>query len=202
MMLRELAVAAVLALSATALAQAKPAEPAKGAEKKADAGAKKDEKAGMQAPVMPPEGKKWVESNWGNWKSSDVVFNMGDKALKGKMTMKCDKAVGGWGAVCNGKMDLGKEMPAQDVAFLMGWSIGEGQATMFEVSSMGEVHSHTGKWTDDKTISLTHQGKNPEGKVETDTVTFTWNAPKEIALKAEGTVEGKAAWSFTATMKK
>lgn len=106
MMLRELAVAAVLALSATALAQAKPAEPAKGAEKKADAGAKKDEKAGMQAPVMPPEGKKWVESNWGNWKSSDVVFNMGDKALKG------------------------------------------------------------------------------------------------IALKAEGTVEGKAAWSFTATMKK
>lgn len=205
MNLQKLAVAAALAVSFTAFAQAaKPAEPAKKADDKGAAKpaepAKKD--APPAPPVLPAEGKKYVEGHLGNWKSADVTMTMGDKTVKGKLNLKCDKASGGWGTLCTGKADMGKEMPAQEVTFLHGWNIGEGEATMFEVSNMGEVHFHHGKWTDEKTAVLTHEGKNAEGVVEKDVLTFTWNSPKELAIKAEGSAGGKALWSFTATAKK
>jgi hypothetical protein len=211
MKLMKLAVAAVLAVSAVAFAAepAKPAEPAKKEAAKPAEPAKKEEAkpaAGAAAapamPTIPPEGKKFIEGNLGSWKASDVAMTMGDKTVKGKMTLKCDKTSNGWGTLCTGKADMGKEMPPQNVTFLMGWNIGDGEATMFEVSDAGEVHHHVGKWTDDKTITLTHKGKNAEGKVETDAVTLTWNSPKELVWKAEGTVDGKSAWTFTGTAKK
>jgi hypothetical protein len=195
MNLQKLTLAAVLAVSFTAFGQAaKPAEPAK-----ADAAKPAGPPA---APMLPAEGKKWVESHLGNWKSNDVALTMGEKSFKGKMSMKCDKASGGWGAICTGKMDMGKEMPAQEVTFLYGWNIGEGVATMFEVSNMAEVHQHTGKWADEKSITVTHNGKNVEGKDEKDALTFTWNSPREMTLKGEGTSGGQTLWTFTATAKK
>lgn len=204
MNLQRAILAAVVSVSFTAFAQAKPAEPAKKADDKAAAG--KPAEAGKPAgpppaPVMPPEGKRWVDGWLGSWKSNDVALKMGDQELKGKMTMKCDKAAGGWAAVCNGKMEAGKDMK-QEVVFVMGWSLGEGHATMGEVTSVGEVHHHTGKWTDEKTITVVHSGKNPEGKDEKDEATFTWDNPKQVTLKAVGTSGGQTLWSMSAVVKK
>ena len=204
MNLKKLAVAAALVVSSTAFAQAaKPAEPAKKADDKAAAKpaepAKKDGPPAM--PVLPAEGKKWVEGHLGNWKA-EVTMTMGDKSMKGKMSMKCDKASAGWATLCTGKADMGKEMPPQEVTFLYGWNIGEGEATLFEVSNMAEVHFHHGKWTDDKTITVTHEGKNAEGKVEKDALTVTWNSPKEMLISAVGTSAGAQLWTFSALAKK
>lgn len=184
MSLKSLAVFAAVAVSVPSFA----AEPAK-----AEAG-------GM--PTLPPEGKKWVEAHLGSWKASDVTMTMGDKTSKGKMTMKCEKTSGGWGALCKGTADLGKEMPVQEMTMLTGWNIGEGVATLFEVTNVAEVHQHTGKWTDDKNITVTHTGKTAEGKEETDALTFTWVSPKEMLMKAEGTSGGAKVWTFSATAKK
>ena len=158
--------------------------------------------AEMKLPQLPAEGRKWIDGHLGNWKAADAVMTMGDKSMKGKMEMKCEKVSDGWATLCRGKMDLGKDAPKQEVTFMMGWNIGDGMATMFEASNMGETHVHTGKWLDDKSIALTHQGKTWEGKEEKDVVTFTWNSPKEMAIKAEGTSGTSTVWTMTATAKK
>jgi hypothetical protein len=208
MKLMKLAVAAVLAVSAVAFAAepAKPAEPAKKEAGKPAEPAKAAEPAKKDAPpappVLPAEGKKWVEGFLGNWKAADAVLTMGDKSMKGKLTMKCDKTSNGWGTLCTGKGDMGKEMPPMNVTFLYGWNIGENEATMFEVTDAAEVHFHHGKWIDDKSATVTHEGKTAEGKMEKDAVTYTWSSPKEFVFKAEGTSGGQTVWTFTATMKK
>ena len=147
--------------------------------------------AEMPIPQLPAEGKKWLEGHLGNRKASDAVLTMGGQSMKGKMEIKCEKTSSGWAVVCRGK-----------VTFLMGWNIGDGTATMFEVSNMGETHNHTGKWLDDKSIALAHQGKTWEGKEEKDVVTFTWNSPKEMVIKAEGTAGTATTWTMSATAKK
>lgn len=185
---KNFAVLVVCAISFAAFAQGKAPAPAK--------------KAEMPMPQLPAEGKKWLESHMGNWKANDVVMTMGGKTMKGKMDLNCEKASSGWATLCKGKMDLGKEQPLQEVTFLMGWNIGDAVATMFEVSNMGEVHAHTGNWADEKSIALTHQGKTFDGRSEKDVVTFTWNSPKDLAIKAEGSSGTTVNWSMTATAKK
>lgn len=188
----KIALTVVFVTSLTAFAQGKAAPTAPGSGKQAE----------LPMPQLPIEGKKWLEGHLGNWKATDVTMTMGDKLMKGKMELECVKVSSGWGTLCKGKMDLGKDMPQQEVTFLMGWNIGEGMATMFEVSNMGEVHRHVGAWGDQKSISLTHEGKTPEGKPEKDVVTFTWNSPKELAIMAAGTSGSTTNWKMTATAKR
>lgn len=184
---------AVFVTSFTAFAQGKAAPTAPSPNKPP---------AEMPMPQMPVEGKKWLEGHLGKWKSKDVMMTMGDKTMKGTMDLDCEKTSSGWGTLCKGKMDLGKDMPPQEVTFLMGWNIGDGEATMFEVTNMGEVHHHKGAWTDANSITVTHEGKTPEGKMEKDAATFTWKSPKEIAIMAVGTSGTTTNWKMTATAKK
>lgn len=157
--------------------------------------------AAPAAPTLPPEGKRWVESMVGKWKSSDLALQMGDQKMTGKATMACEKTAAGWGALCKSKWEV-KGMPTQEASFLFAWSIPNGTAHMFEVSNMGDTHNHAGKWTDDKTITVVHNGKNLEGKEEVDSLTFTWVSAKEIQVKADGKSGAVTNWSIAATMKK
>jgi hypothetical protein len=203
--------AAVMSFGLAAFAQGKSPENKpdnkgqdKAAEKKAEG--KGPDKAAAAAPMamptMSPEGKKLIEGMLGNWKANDFTLTMGEKSMKGKMTINCEKAAGGWGTLCKGVADLGKEMPKQEVTFLYGWDLATGEGHMFEVSNMAEVHNHAGKWTDDKSITMDHTGKTFEGKEEKDSLTMTWNSPKEIAIKATGTQGTVTAWTISATAKK
>ncbi len=153
-------------------------------------------------PKLPAEGRKWIDMNRGNWNSNDVVMTMGDQVMKGKMSMRCEAASNNWATLCHAKFNLGKSMPPSNATFLYAWNIGSNEATMFEVSDMAEVHTHTGKWTDDKTITITHSGNTADGKYEVDALTFTWTSPKEVMIKAQGTQGGNVMWSMTATAKK
>ncbi len=152
-------------------------------------------------PKMSPEGKKLLEGMLGNWTMKEAAFKMGEQDMKGKMTMRCEKAVNGWATVCKGKMDFGKAMKAEGL-YTFAWDINTGEGHMFEVENSPTVHNHVGKWSDDKTISLVRTGKNVEGKDETDTVTFTWVSPKEVTFAATGKSGPTTNWIFNATMKK
>ena len=196
--------AAAPAANATAPAKANAAKPAEAA-KATDA--PKGPEAGKAAaapasPTLPAEGKKLVDGFVGNWSSKDTTMTMGGNAIKGKMSMKCEKAAKGWGTVCKAKFDMGKNMPKDESVFVYAWDMAAGEGHMLEVASSGEVHDHVGKWADDKSITLVRTGKNLDGKEEVDSVTFTWVSPKEIAMKGEGTVAGAVAWSMTSTAKK
>src|SRR5687768_7866403 len=143
----------VMSVASVAFAQekkeAKPAAPAPAAAPAAPGAAP------PAAPELTPEGKKFVEAFLGNWTASEAVFTMGEQKMAGKMTNKCEKASGGWGTLCKASFNLKGAPPMLNV-FLFGWDLGAKEGHMFEVSNAGEVHNHVGKWSDDKTVVLTH----------------------------------------------
>lgn len=190
--LNALAVSAVL-LSTLGFAQTSP---------KAAPAAMKDKMAMPPPPTMTPEGKKFLESMVGHWAFNDLVMKMGDHEMKGTFTFKCEKAAMGWVTECKGVQDMGKAQPKVEGIYLLTWDVVTGEGHMLEADSMGTVHNHAGKWSDDKTISLVHNGKNLEGKDETDTITFTYVSPKEMTMKADGKSGATINWSMSATGKK
>ena len=81
-------------------------------------------------------------------------------------------------------------MPPSESTFLMGWDIATGQAHMFEIADTAEVHDHSGKWIDGKSVSLVRQGKTLDGKLEKDACKATWVSPSEVKLDCTGTQGG------------
>ena len=150
---------------------------------------------------MSPEGKKLIEGMLGNWTMKEVAFKMGGQDMKGKLAMKCEKAVNGWATLCKSNADFGKAMKFAGL-YTFAWDIATGEGHMLDVEDSPTVHDHAGKWSDDKTISLVRVGKNMEGKVETDTVTLTWVSPKEVTFAAIGKSGATTNWTFNGTMKK
>jgi hypothetical protein len=136
----------------------------------------------------------------GRFSSKDVVFAMGDEPAKGTMELDCRRVAGGRGAACEATLTLGKQQ--QQLALLYAWSVADGVAHMFEVTSMGEVHDHVGTWADDKTITVVHRGKTPDGKQAEDSLTFTRTGPKTMRLTGQGTEDGAEAWTFAGTFTK
>jgi hypothetical protein len=64
------------------------------------------------------------------------------------------------------------------------------------------VHNHTGKWNDDGSVSLVHQGKTTAGKDEKDACTASWKSPREMKFDCTGTQGGSTVWAFTSTARK
>jgi hypothetical protein len=152
-------------------------------------------------PKMSDEGRKFLDAWLGTWTSKDATLTAGDQKMTGNLKVACEKVSNGWGSLCKATFAF-KGMPPMTNTFLMGWNLGTGEAHMFEVSDAGEVHDHSGKWTDDKSVSLVHVGKTPDGKEEKDACTATWNAPKELKFDCTGSQGGATVWTFTSTAKK
>lgn len=168
---------------------------------KAPPAATKEKMAMPPPPTMTAEGKKFLEAMVGNWVFNDVVMKMGDHEMKGTFTLKCEKAALGWITECRGVQEM-KGEPKVEAIYLMTWDVVTGEGHMLEADSMGSVHNHAGKWTDDKTITMVHTGKNLEGKEETDTITFTYVSPREMTMKADGKSGTTTNWTVTASGKK
>lgn len=190
-------VVSAVCLSTSAFAQGAPKAAPAAKEKASPPGA-----AAMPAPTMTPEGKKFLEMVVGNWSFKDGVMKMGDQEMKGLFTLKCEKAVMGWAVECKGTQDMGKSMPKIEGLYVMAWDVVTNEGHMLEVESMGNVHDHVGKWADDKNITLTRNGKNLEGKEESDAVTLTFTSPREMMFKAEGKSGTTTNWTFMGTGKK
>ena len=204
--MQKLIIGFVIAISLPAFAQSpapapKPAAPAAAPAKAAAPAAAAPAPTPPAPPKMSPEGRKFIDGMLGNWTAKDASFVMGGQEMKGKLTMKCEKAVNGWATVCKGKADFGKAMKF-DGLYTFAWDIASGEGHMLEVEDSPTVHDHAGKWSDDKTIALVRTGKNMEGKTETDTVTLTWVSPKEITFAAIGKSGATTNWTFNANLKK
>ena len=191
-----------LVVSAVCLSTAVFAQPSPRAAPAATKDKAEPAAAAPPALTMTPEGKKFLEMVVGNWTFKDGVMKMGDQEMKGTFTLKCVKAVMGWAAECKGVQDMGKAMPKVEGLYVMAWDVVTNEGHILEVESMGNVHDHVGKWTDDKTLSLVRTGKNLEGKDESDTVTMTFNSAKEMVFKAEGKSGATTNWTFMGTGKK
>ncbi len=177
----------VLALAASVHAQEK--------------GGAKPASAPPPAPKMTAEGKRFVEGWRGTWTSTDTTYTMGDQKMQGSLKMSCEGVSSGWGTLCKGVLNAAG-MPPSEATFMMGWDIATGEAHMFEISDTAEVHDHSGKWINDKSVSLVRQGKSLDGKMEKDACNATWVTASELKLDCVGTQAGATVWTFTSTSKK
>jgi hypothetical protein len=166
-----------------------------------DKGAAKPASAPPPPPKMTAEGKKFVEGWLGSWTSSDTTYQMGEQKMQGSFKMSCESVSSGWGALCKGTTNF-TGMPPSEATFLMAWDIATGQAHMFEVGDTAEVHDHSGKWINDKSVSLVRQGRALDGKMEKDACTATWVSANELKLDCTGTQAGATVWTFSSTIKK
>jgi len=153
------------------------------------------------APKMTAEGKKFVEGWLGTWTSSDTTYTMGAQKMQGSLKMTCESVSSGWGTLCKGVLNAAG-MPPSELTFLMGWDIATGQAHMFELADTAEVHDHSGKWINDKSVSLVRQGRSLDGKMEKDDCTATWVSARELKLDCTGSQAGATVWTFTTTCRK
>ena len=176
-----------LTLAASTYAQDKPAAKAAPAE--------------PQPPKMSAEGKKFIEGWLGTWNSVDVSYAMGDQKMKGTLKMSCESVSSGWGALCKGTFTTPPNPPSEGT-FMMGWDIATGQAHMFEISDTGEVHDHSGRWINAKSVSLVRTGKSLDGKIEKDSCTTTWVSANELKFDCTGSQAGATVWTFNSTSKK
>jgi hypothetical protein len=152
-------------------------------------------------PKMSAEGRKFLDGWVGNWASNDTVLTMGTQKMPGSLKMACQSVSAGWGTLCKGTFST-PGMPISEATFLMAWDLATAEAHMFEVTDMAEVHDHSGKWTDAKSVSLVRQGKTLEGKMEKDSCTATWVSASELKFDCTGTQAGATVWTFTSTNKK
>lgn len=157
--------------------------------------------AAPPAPTLGAEGKKFVAGWTGQWTSNDASLTMGTQKMQGPLRLSCESVSSGWGALCKGTFEL-KGMPPQASTFLMGWDMATGTGHMFEVSDTGELHDHSGRWSDGKSITLVHEGKTIAGPVEKDSCTATWVSARELKFDCTGTQAGVTVWTFTSTSRK
>jgi hypothetical protein len=176
----------VLVLASSAYAQENGAKPAA---------------APPAAPTMTADGRRFIDGWLGTWTSTDTTYTMGDQKMQGTYKMTCESVSSGWGALCKGALSFAGKPPSEGT-FLMGWDIATGRAHMFEVMDSSEVHDHSGRWIDDKSVSLVREGKALDGKLEKDDCTATWVTSREVKLACTGTQGGATAWTFTSTCRK
>ena len=167
----------------------------------ARAQAKHKEPAAPPAPTMSAEGQKFVQGWVGRWNSSDASLTTGAQKMQGALRMSCESVSSGWGTLCKGSFEL-KGMPASASTFLMGWDVATGTGHMFEIADTGEVHDHSGKWTDARSITLVHEGKTLAGPQEKDSCIATWVSARELKFDCTGTQAGVPVWTFTSTSRK
>lgn len=167
----------------------------------AHAQAKDAKAAPPPAPTMSAEGKRFLAGWLGQWTAGNFAMTMGTEKMQGSLKMGCESVSAGWGTLCRGTLES-PGAPPQAATLLFGWDIATGMGHMFEVMSSAEVHDHSGKWTDDKAITLAHQGKTLEGRMEKDSCTVTWRSASEIEFACTGTQAGATAWTMSMTLKK
>ena len=153
------------------------------------------------APVMSAEGRKFIDGWLGQWTCNDASYTAGGQKMQGSLKITCESASSGWAALCKGTFVM-EGMPPSASTFLMGWDLGTREAHMFEVADTAEVHDHSGKWIDDKSVSLVRQGRTVDGKLEKDACTASWVTARELKFDCTGSQAGATVWTFSSTNRK
>jgi hypothetical protein len=123
--------------------------------------------------VSPPETKRTVEAINGVWKGRLTANVPGALPASFDWTMDCKPVALDTGALCSngGRASIGVMAESCLLAYDP-----EGKAVHYMcVTSMGEVHDHKGKWTDQKTIEFEPLVAGMMGQSITETL--KWHFP-------------------------
>ena len=159
-----------------------------------------DEKKAAEAPpAPPPEVKKTTDTFTGKW-VGEATVDMGDgKPEKIKTAFDCKKVALGAGVSCS--MAAKGSMGPMEQNCLVGFDPEGTGVHLMCITSMGEVHDHKGKWSDDKTVTFDSLTADMGGKSATEDLTIAFADPKTMTVTSI-TTQGDTKLTFTFSGKK
>jgi hypothetical protein len=141
-----------------------------------------------------PVPAKRLEILLGTWKGDALLIANG-RSVSWKPKWTCGMSSGGWGVTCklSGKIPGVGQYDETDV---FGYDEGSDLVHWFSTSSRGEVHDHSGRWIDGKTLQLEWRAGH-----KFERLTLTIDGP-EIVVKSDVTVAGKPTTAMTIRLRK
>jgi hypothetical protein len=132
----------------------------------------------------PPEVRRTAEALVGEWVGGLTAIVPGESPETFPWSMTCRAAALGWGAACamEGKASIGLLAESCLLAYA-----GESKTVHFMcVTSMGEVHDHKGRWTNEKTVEFESLQGDFMGKTVVETI--HWSFPDRSTFETKATV--------------
>jgi hypothetical protein len=155
---------------------------------------KQDGQRKPPATASPPEVKKTVDAIAGIWSGQMTAHVPGAPAESFDWMMNCKAIALGSGASCTntGKASIGVMAESCLLAYDP-----EGKSVHYMcVTSMGEVHDHKGKWTDDQTIEFEPLRASMMGQQITETLRWYFPNPNTIDKTSEVKLPDGSSMNF------
>jgi hypothetical protein len=135
-------------------------------------------------PSPPPEVRKTVEAMAGEWTGEMTADISGSPPETFPWPMSCRSVALGMGAACTmeGKASIG---PLAQTC-LVAYAADTRALHLMCVTSMGEVHDHAGRWTDEKTVEFETLRGELLGQAMTETI--RWRFPDATRFESESVV--------------
>jgi uncharacterized protein DUF1579 len=154
----------------------------------------------QEMPQVPDQIKKlyFMEGTW----EGNASMTMGSDVSKGTVKHIVSKISEGWGLLIDEYIDIpsmGKPYIGHNI---LGYHTGEGMFHLYTIDNFADVHDHSGKMTDDKTLSLEYNGLTPDGKKYKEKLTMTIVSSSELNLGGEAIIDGVTAYTFSINEKK
>ena len=131
-----------------------------------------------QLPGPPPEVAKTVSAVLGTWTGQMTATIPGEEPESFSWTMECREVALGAGASCTmgGRASIG---PIAE-ACIMAWHPDGEVVHKMCVTSMGEIHDHRGRWTDDGILEFEPLEGTLMGQPMTEIVTMSFPDPRSL----------------------
>ena len=142
----------------------------------------------------PPEVKKTTDAILGKWAGQMTAKIPGAPPETFAWTMDCKPVAFSAGASCSneGKASIGPMSESCLLAYDP-----EGKAVHYMcVTSMGEIHDHKGRWTDDKTIEFEPLRGGMTGKLVTETNRWFFPEPGTLSKTSVVTMPDGTSMTF------
>jgi hypothetical protein len=144
--------------------------------------------------ASPPEVKKTVDAITGRWSGEMTARVPGAPVESFNWMMDCKPIALGSGASCtnHGKASIGVMAESCLLAYDP-----DGKSVHYMcVTSMGEVHDHRGKWTDDQTIEFEPLRAGMMGQQITETLRWYFPNPNTIDKTSEVKLSDGSSMNF------
>ncbi|MCC7438866.1 MAG: DUF1579 family protein [Armatimonadetes bacterium] len=155
--------------------------------------------AQQEIPKVSDQIKRIITIAKGEW-AGNATITMGDQTLRFPLSMSNKVISGGWGlmSTVHGTIPGMGEYHETD---MFGYDAGRDALHLFSVTSFGETHDHSGKWTNDKRLEFRYEGV-ADGAPLLEEIVAEFTTPRELSISSTVMIGGATAVVFKAVFKK
>lgn len=151
-----------------------------------------------EPPAMPDMARK-LQVFAGDYEGT-ISMTQGEMKSEGKV-MHINKSIAdGWGVEIREVCEI-KDMQTYRALNIFGYDMGTGLTHLYTVDNYADVHDHVGKWADDKTLNLEHNGMMGD-KPTKEVLHIVVDSPTQYHYTVEGYLGGELTYSMQGTLHK